>query len=172
MRALLFFLALAACEADPPPAHPQGHHADHHAAAVPTGDDAVLDDVARIHGAPGPWAVAGYRMSAFALKKLGLERGSFDLEIVHHTPHAVKYSCIADGAAAQSGASVGKLNLSLVESTAPVTEFKNKKTGQSISLRPTAAFATRFDTFPEGGARAAGKQVLALRDDEIFEEAL
>ncbi len=172
MRLLLLVLVLAGCEADPPAQHPQGHHHDHHATAAPTGDDAVLDEVARIHGAPGPWAVAGYRMSAFAMKKLGLERGSFDLEIIHHTPRAVKYSCIADGAAAQSGASVGKLNLSLVEAAAPVTEFKNKKTGQAISLRPTTAFADRFATFPEGGAREAGRQVLSLRDDEIFEEAL
>ena len=168
--ALAFAFLLIACEADtPPPAHP--HHHDH-AASAPTGDDAVLDEVARVHGAPGPWAVLGYRMSAFAMKKLDLEHGSFDLEIIHHTPKAVKYSCIADGAAAQSGASMGKLNLSLVEAESPVTEFKNRKTGKSVSLRPTASFADRFATFAPGHAREAGKQVLGLRDDELFEEAL
>ncbi len=94
-------------------------------------NDAKLDEVARIHGAPGPWAVAGYRMSEYALAKLGLQRGSFDLDITHHTPKQVKYSCIADGAAAYSGASIGKLNLSLVDATPETveTEYRNKKTG-------------------------------------------
>ncbi len=171
MRLAILLLALTACSADaPPPEHP--HHHDHAMASAVPGDEAILDDVARVHGAPGPWAVLGYRMSAFALKKLGLEHGSFDLEIIHHSPKAVKYSCIADGAAAQSGASMGKLNLSLVEAESPVTEFKNRKTGKSISLRPTAAFGDRFATFPPGHARDAGRQVLSLRDDELFEEAL
>jgi formylmethanofuran dehydrogenase subunit E len=42
--------------------------------------------VARVHGGAGPWAVAGYRMGAYALRTLGIERGSFDFEIVHFTP--------------------------------------------------------------------------------------
>ena len=136
-----------------------------------TAEGQALADVAFVHGSAGPWAVAGYRMSAFALKELALTRGSFDLLIVHHTPHAVKYSCIADGAAAQSGASVGKLNLTLVDSDIAGLEtvFTNKKSGQRVAMRPTAAFQARFATFPMGEARAHGQQVLSLRDEDIFE---
>jgi formylmethanofuran dehydrogenase subunit E len=141
------------------------------AAAVST-EDAELDRVAAIHGAPGPWAVAGYRMGRFALAKLGLSAGSFDLEVTHHTPKQVMYSCIADGAAAATGASVGKLNLSLVDSTADGVEttYLRHSTGQSITLRPTAKFRARFAEAPRERARDNGREVLRLADTDIFEE--
>jgi formylmethanofuran dehydrogenase subunit E len=133
-----------------------------------------LDEVAAIHGAPGPWAVAGYRMSEHALAKLGLPRGSFDLEIVHWTPKEVRYSCIADGAAAHSGASLGKLNLSLVESTADnvVTIYRDKKSGKSIALRPAASFRERYADTPRQKARELGREVLGLPPEQVFEEIL
>lgn len=102
-----------------PPSEP-GHHP---AAASPTAhhaeppEDEGLRAVASVHGGAGPWAVAGYRMGEFALRELGLPRGSFDLEVVHFTPESVQYSCIADGAAAATGASLGKLNLKLAGAT-------------------------------------------------------
>ena len=80
--------------------------------------DERLRAVAAVDGGAGPWAVAGYRMGEFALGTLGLARGSFDLEVVHFTPQSVQFSCIADGAAAATGASLGKLNLSLSDATA------------------------------------------------------
>src|SRR5690606_35154129 len=114
-RALAAALVLAACGGSPdgarapaplPASSASGHHAPSgspRAQAHGAGDEAAeraLDEVAQIHGAPGPWAVAGYRMSMHALAKLGLPRGSFDLEIVHTSPREVQLSCIADGAAA------------------------------------------------------------------------
>lgn len=132
----------------------------------------ALDEVAAIHGAPGPWAVAGYRMSAHALKKLGLERGSLDLVVVHWTPKEVRYSCIADGAQAHSGASVGKLSLSVVDTTADnvLTVYRSKKTGSSVALRPTASFRERYADTPPEKARELGREVLALPEPEVFEE--
>src|SRR5262245_34416012 len=44
-----------------------------------------LKNVAAIHGAAGVFAVAGYRMGERALRDLGLGRGSFAIEVVHHT---------------------------------------------------------------------------------------
>lgn len=52
--------------------------------------DPALDRVALIHGGTGPFAVAGYRMGAAALKQLKLNRGSFDLEVIHHAPRPVE----------------------------------------------------------------------------------
>lgn len=142
------------------------------AEARPDPVDHALDAVAEVHGAPGPWAVAGYRMSERALVVLALPRGSFDLQIVHWTPKQVKYACIADGAAASSGASLGKLNLSLVETTAEnvLTVYRNKKTGKSIAYRPTASFAKRYADTPRDQARALGREVMQLPEDQVFEE--
>lgn len=133
--------------------------------------DAKLQEVARIHGGAGPWAVAGYRMGEGALAKLGVDRGSFDLSIEHFTPKEVQYSCIADGAAAATGASLGKLNLSLAEAPRDETRtiYRRKSTGQSVTLRVTKAFAARFADVPRPRLGDAGREAMQLRDDEIFE---
>jgi formylmethanofuran dehydrogenase subunit E len=182
---LLAAAALGACGAPAPatsarapavndvdgPAAP--HVSEARPAAAP--DDPVeraLDEVALVHGAPGPWAVAGYRMSAYALTKLGLPRGSFDLEIVHTTPPEVQFSCIADGAAAHSGASLGKLNLSLStgEPDEVVTVFRHKKTGETVALRPSKVFRARYTNAPRAHARALGREIMTLPEAEVFEE--
>ena len=77
---------------------------------------ACLARVKEVHGAAGPWAVAGYRIGERALKELGLPRHSHKLEVVHRCPMQVQYSCMADGLSAATGASPGKLNLRLEES--------------------------------------------------------
>lgn len=153
------------------------HSAEHH--AVPSQPsamrdarlDAKLAAVAQVHGGAGPWAVAGYRMGEFALAQLGLERGSFDLEVTHYTPREVQYSCIADGAAAATGASLGKLNLTLsdVPAAETRTSYRRRSTKQVIILRLTEAFKARFLDVPRDQLGAAGQQVLTLKDPEIFE---
>jgi formylmethanofuran dehydrogenase subunit E len=161
-----------------PPTHAGGHsaHPGHrpagHVDAAPDTVDARLAEVARAHGGAGPWAVAGYRMGAFALRSLGLERGSFDLEVVHYTPHEVQYACIADGASASTGASVGKLNLSLSEATAPETRTVYRRRaagGATITLRITKAFAARFLEVPRERLGAAGREAMELPDSDVFE---
>ncbi len=47
---------------------------------------AELAAVAAIHGEAGPWAVAGFRMGQFALKRLGLQAQSHDLRLLHKSP--------------------------------------------------------------------------------------
>ncbi len=133
--------------------------------------DHALERVATIHGGAGPWVVAGYRMGEFARAKLGLERGSFDLEVAHFAPHEVQYSCIADGAAAATGASLGKLNLSLSDAKATETRttYRRRSTGQAITLRVTAGFAGRYLDVPRAKLGDAGREVMALRDEDIFE---
>ncbi len=168
----------ARAPSEPTTVHGAEHDHGHHGHAPPANGSDVdpiekkLDEVAAIHGAPGPWAVAGYRMSEHALAKLGLPRGSFDLQIVHWTPKEVRYSCIADGAAAHSGASLGKLNLSLVDSTADnvLTIYRDKKSGKSIALRPAASFRERYADTPREKARELGREVLLLPPEQVFEE--
>lgn len=162
----------------PPPAHgppgPPGATGAHGGTTAANDVDARLAEVARIHGGAGPWAVAGYRMGAFALQSLGVARGSFDLEIVHYTPREVQYACIADGASAATGASVGKLNLALAEADAPETRtlYRNRSGGKSITLRVTKAFAARFLEVPRERLREAGREAMQLPDADVFEVAL
>ncbi|WP_437807703.1 FmdE family protein [Sorangium sp. So ce1078] len=139
---------------------------------APQAPDEELRAVAAIHGGAGPWAVAGYRMGRYALAKLGLPARSFDLEVVHHSPRNVQFSCIADGAAAATGASLGKLNLSLVEASEAGVEttYRRRSTGQAVTLRPSAAFRARYRDVPREGLEAAGREVLSLPDAEVFEE--
>jgi formylmethanofuran dehydrogenase subunit E len=134
--------------------------------------DVELDRVAAVHGAPGPWAVAGYRMGRYALGKLGLERGTFDLEVSHRTPRQVMFSCIADGAAAATGASAGKLNLVMLDGTESelATTYRQKSKDRVVTLRPTASFRARYADTPRERAREAGREVLTLPQDQIFEE--
>lgn len=166
--AVVLLSFLAACESQrATPATDAG------AAVVTASDDELaLAKVTAIHGAPGPWAVLGYRMGEAALLQLGLPRGSFDLMIVHHTPDKVQYSCIADGASAATGASVGKLNLKLAPASDDddvFTEYSNKKTGVTVKLRPSAAFRARFAGADRAKAHEYGLQVLHLSDAEAFE---
>jgi formylmethanofuran dehydrogenase subunit E len=153
--AILVVLALGACDR-----------------SKPDPLDADLDRVAAVHGAPGPWAVAGYRMGQYALGKLGLERGSFDLEVTHKSPREVMFSCIADGAAAATGASAGKLNLALVDAAESdvATTYRQKSTGRAVTVRPTTSFRTRFLNTPREQARSLGREVLTLPADQVFEE--
>jgi formylmethanofuran dehydrogenase subunit E len=143
-----------------------------HAASPPErADERALASVAAIHGGAGPWAVAGYRMGEAALRQLGLERGSFDLEITHYTPPKVQYSCIADGAAASTGASLGKLNLTLSPASAEETRttYRRRSTGQTLTLRLRASFEARFLDVPYERFAEAARDVLHLPEAEIFE---
>jgi formylmethanofuran dehydrogenase subunit E len=140
--------------------------ADH---AGPHGPD-PLQQVAAIHGAPGPFAVAGYRIGQRALKELGLAPGSFDLEVRHESPAEVQWSCIADGVQASTGASAGKLNLTMrqVPREDLRTVVRRKSTGATLSFRLTPAFSQRFVNLPRDRLPGAGAEVLALPDEEIF----
>lgn len=130
-----------------------------------------LAEVARVHGGAGPFAVAGYRMGQRALRELGLPRGSFDVTVQHESPREVQYSCIADGAQAATGASVGRLNLSWTEvpRDATRTVFRARDGARSVSYRLTQSFLARYRDTPRERLAAAGAEVIALRDDEIFE---
>lgn len=175
--ALLFALSAPVGCGGPsaPPAAPEGHRHGHPhpgAAAAPSDPDAeALDAVARTHGGAGPWAVLGYRMGKHALEELGLPRGSFDLEVRHESPAEVQFSCVADGAQASTGASVGKLNLThvVVPRAELKTVYRRKSTGQTVALRPSPAFVARFENVPRDKLAEAGREVLHLSDAELFE---
>lgn len=166
MRTVLLATIVAALGACRSP-EPRAPHA--HASPTPAGD-ARLEAVARIHGAPGPFAVAGYRIGERALRELGADAGGFSLEVVHESPDQVQWSCIADGVQAATGVSVGKLTLRhrTVEAGATRTLVTHRKTGATIAFRLTPAFLAQHLDLPPEQARAAGAAVIELPDDAIF----
>ncbi len=142
-----------------------------HAQPKPADVESQLDQVAAVHGGAGPFAVAGYRMAQHALKALALQPGSFDLDVEHHSPKAVQFSCIADGAQAATKVSVGKLSLHWVEATEAATQtvYLKRSTGQKIVLKPAASFIKAFSNLPHEKSRENGRKILVLPDAQIFE---
>ncbi|WP_437964456.1 FmdE family protein [Sorangium sp. So ce260] len=92
--------------------------------------------------------------------------------VVHHSPRRVQFSCLSDGAAAVTGASLGKLNLSLVEASEAGVEttYWRRSTVQAMTLRPSAACCARFRDVPRAQLAAATQEVLSLPDAEVFKE--
>ena len=131
---------------------------------------AGLSQVSQIHGAAGPFAVAGYRMGQRAMRELGLPSGSLDLEVRHESPAEVQWSCIADGAQAATGASAGKLNLSLQPAPRDKTRtvFRRKSTGKTVTYQLTPTFVKRFLDVPRDQLSRTGHEVMGLPDDDIF----
>jgi hypothetical protein len=134
---------------------------------------ACLARVKEVHGATGPWAVAGYRIGERALKELGLPRQSHDLEVIHRSPAEVQYSCIADGVQAATGASPGKLNLRVEEAPREdlCTVIRDKKSGRTLTFTLEPEFARSIADLPFDRLEAEGRRVAALPDDVIFRVA-
>lgn len=163
--------AQGASEPSRAPGSPPADQPPASAPASPTPEDAeATAAIIGVHGGAGPWVVAGYRMGLYALRTLNLAHGSFDLEVTHHSPREVQYSCIADGAAAATGASLGRLSLSLAEAPAPQTRttYRKRSTGEQLTLRVTPEFAARYKDVPRPQLMAAGQEVLHLQDADIF----
>jgi formylmethanofuran dehydrogenase subunit E len=133
------------------------------------GAEEILARVAQIHGNPGVFAVAGYRMGERALTEMGLQRGTFSLVVTHRTPLQVQYSCVADGWQAATGVSAGKLNLKLVEATRMESEAENPKTGTRLVFRLRPEFVEKYLNTPFPDQARVARQVLELPEDQIFE---
>lgn len=178
-RLLLLPLAALGCASAPAPhahpAHPHGHHAAHtaHPPHAPAEGDAALAAVAAVHGGNGPFAVAGYRIGTRALRDLALPRGSFDVEVVHTSPAQVEWSCIADGVAAATGTSVGRLTLRRVDSADGSTHtlVRNRATGATVRYTLTEGFVQRFRDTPRPQLDAQGRTVLDLPESEVLRPA-
>ena len=109
-------------------------------------------------------------MGERALKELGQTRSSFSLEAIHRTPYEVQWTCIADGVQAATGVSVGKMNLVIEETTLEnvSTTVRDKDGGKSVSFRLKPTFVARYINLPHEKLAAAGREAIALPDDEIF----
>ncbi len=163
--------------APPPPPHAHGSHAHgphaHPAPPAASAPEAALAAVTAVHGGHGPFAVAGYRIGTRALTDLHLPRGSFDVEVVHTSPAEVQWSCIADGVAAATGASVGRLSLRRVDSPdgSTHTTVRNRATGATVRYTLTEGFVQRFRDTPREHLGPAGRAVLDLPESAVLQPA-
>jgi formylmethanofuran dehydrogenase subunit E len=136
----------------------------------PAAANDILARVVEFHGTAGVFAVAEYRIGARALTELQEKRGSFRLDVTHHTPFEVQWSCIADGIQAATGVSAGKLNLRLLETTPDKLEtvIKDNRSGKILSFRLRPEFLSKYLDTPEARQAAAARDVLKLPDSAIF----
>lgn len=133
-------------------------------------EKAVLESVGRIHGEAGPFATAGYRIGERALKELGMKRGSFMLEVVHHSPKDVQFGCVADGLQAATGVSAGKMNLLMEVASRDHlhTVVRDKKSGKVLLFRLTPKFMRKFLNQSPQHAQKHSLEILRMADEEIF----
>lgn len=167
-RLLLPLALLTACGGPDPAPQPTSRPTSR-----PAADPVALrlERTAAIHGAAGPFAVAGHRIGERALAELGAERGRFAVDVVHRTPPEVQWSCVADGLQAATGASPGKLNLTIVEVAGPdATEsvVTHRESGRVFRARLAEAFVARYLDTPMEHVPRAGREVAALPEEEVF----
>ncbi|MEQ8272407.1 MAG: DUF4198 domain-containing protein [Deltaproteobacteria bacterium] len=128
----------------------------------------AVDRVTVVHGGPGPFAMAGYRIGLDALARLGHSRGTTKLEVRHHSPDTVQWSCVVDGVQAATGASPGKMNLTRSTAKDVYTEIVDRKSKRRLKYRLTDAFVKRFLDRPRSEAQAAAAEIAAMPGDAIF----
>lgn len=124
------------------------------------------------HGFPGPWALSGFRIGANALKHFGLTREqAWELEVVHRSVPAIRYTCMADGLMASTGVSPGKMNLT-VEKVATEEQLETvvscKKCGKQLVYRLTKAWRDRIREIDYADFPKAAKLVEQTKDEEMF----
>jgi hypothetical protein len=124
------------------------------------------------HGVPGPWALSGFRIGADALRRLGLTREqAFELEVVHRAVPQVQYTCMADGLMAATGASPGKMNLSVEkvkEESEIETVITHCRTGRQLVYRLKRAWRDTIRGVPYADFPKAALRLEATADAEVF----
>lgn len=150
----------------------QGHpHSTSPTTQATASTEAMIQQVAAVHGAAGPFAMAGYRMAQHAMRALRSKRWDWSLRALHATPHKVQWSCIADGVQAATGVSAGKLSLRIKKvktNKETLTLIWHRKRNIVIRYRLTPSFVKRFLHTPRQQLKAAARQVATLPESQIF----
>lgn len=125
------------------------------------------------HGVPGPWALAGHRIGVDAMRRLGADRGhAWGIAVTHRSPREVQFTCVLDGLAAATGASLGKLNLTheaIDDAAALESVVVERRTGRTLTYRLTPAFRARFTDVDYADFPEAARVLAGLPDEAVFE---
>ncbi len=131
----------------------------------------MMRQVAALHGAAGPFAMAGYRMAQHALRVFKSKRWDWSLRVIHHTPRKVQWSCIADGVQAATGVSAGKLSLLIKfvkTAKETLTVIRHRKHKKVLRYKLLPSFVKRFLNTPRKKLKASAKVVATLPETKIF----
>jgi formylmethanofuran dehydrogenase subunit E len=147
--------------------------ASHPVGVVPTAraeGSHVIATILDAHGHVGPWAVVGYRMGEHAMMDLQLPRHSKSLFVVHHTPLEFKFTCAADGVMAVTGATPGKMNLRVEESTLADlrTVITDRSTGEVLTFRIRPERAKELAGVTPSQLLEMSRRFAEMSDEEIF----
>lgn len=75
--------------------------------------DETLHRLRQFHGHLGPYAVLGYRLGLWILRRLGCEK-YFGAHVTVRGPHTTPFTCMLDGIQMATGYTLGKGNLELI----------------------------------------------------------
>ena len=99
-------------------------------------DPTWIQKAAEFHGHLGPAVVIGARLGAAGVAAVESE-GYFGLQVVCAGPFIEPpQSCMVDGVQLSTGATLGKRNLTVLESPEYFVKVVNRKIGKSVVLRP------------------------------------
>ncbi len=163
MVVVLLWMSLTLTALDQPAAAPPAHG---------EGDiDACLATILDYHGHVGPWAVLGYRMGEHARENLNLPRHSRGFLVVHHTPMEFKYTCVADGLMATTGASPGKMNLNLEPATLDDLHvvITDRYSGRVLTYRVRPEIVSQIRDIQPEQLHQSSHDLATLPDARLFE---
>ncbi|MFA4949078.1 MAG: FmdE family protein [Candidatus Krumholzibacteriia bacterium] len=129
----------------------------------------VVDLLKTFHGHLGPYVVIGYRMGRLALEATG-SKGYFDISATVYSFLEPPRSCLIDGVQLGAGCTLGKRNIEVHATDGPAYAVFEAANGArvTVKLRPEAA-ALVGRLIEEKGVEAAGMDLLAMKQEDLFE---
>ena len=134
----------------------------------------------QFHGHLGPGLVFSCLVGKAGLEAVGAQ-GYFDVEVTAYGPLAEPpESCVLDGLQLATGATLGKRNINVVEAEEYVFVVKNRRTDDTVEIRPTPFVLELLPPFstnnlPAGEpqdlmqhAEAVGRRMLGMSRDELM----
>ncbi len=127
----------------------------------------ILDEITQFHGHLGPYVVLGYRMGQLANKHLG--NGFFSTNAEVFTGTTPPLSCIIDGIQMSSGCTLGKGNITVVDTKTPKACFTNNN-GKTLELTLQKTIHHHIENnLKEKDLETYATQLYNLPDEALFE---
>jgi formylmethanofuran dehydrogenase subunit E len=139
--------------------HGEGEHP-----AIPT--ETLLKT---FHGHLGPYVVLGYRMGKLALETAG-STGHFGISADVYSILVPPPSCLIDGVQLGSGCTLGKRNIAVHETGGPAYAVFTTSDGVRIRIALKRGIPDTVERLvAENGVEAAGRELLRIKIEELFE---
>lgn len=127
-----------------------------------------LNSAIKFHGHLGPWLVMGLILGELGLKKIKAQK-YFGLKIDAKLPYRKPVSCFVDGLQLSSGCTLGKRNISVLNSKNVRVKFTNFKSRKNIIFGINSEFfrqLKKLKTHKESEYFA--HKIFRMKPEEIF----